>query len=63
MKIIIDQNELKKALTICSAAVGKINLASPIDGVLFSASSNELKLTTYDYDTAIICKTKCSIVF
>lgn len=62
MKIIIDQNELKKALTICSAAVGKINLASPIDGVLFSASSNELKLTTYDYDTAIICKTKCSIV-
>lgn len=62
MKIIINQNELKKALSICGAAVGKINLSTPIDGILFSASSNELKLTSYDYDTAITCKTNAKIV-
>lgn len=62
MKIIIDKNELKKNLSICANSVGKINLASPIDGVLFSASTNQLKIITYDYDTAIMCDVGCSIV-
>lgn len=62
MKLIITHRELKDALNICSKAIQKNTTIPLLEGVLFSASNDEVKLTTSNFTDSIILKIDAEIL-
>lgn len=62
MNFIIKKADLQKGLSICAQSVAKITTNPIMEGILFSASSDTLKLTSYDFSNAIVADVDAEII-